>query len=80
MSDVGQESTLVRHIYTALFGHVIATTPPPPDACFGETAHLHHADLDAGTGLTRDGLDHRHAAVGVFRPDRQEEGLKGDNR
>ena len=40
-----------------------------------KTTHLHHADLDAGTGLTRDGLDNRRAAVGVLRPDRQEEGL-----
>ena len=44
-----------------------------------KTTHLHYADLDAGTGLTRDGLDSRHASVGVCRPDRQEEGLEVDN-
>ena len=46
---------------------------------FGESTHLHHAQLGAGAGLTRDGLDDGRAAVRVVRHDLQEEGLEGGN-
>lgn len=63
-----------RWTRTTLSGLVIVPTTTPPDA---NNAHLHHAELGAGAGLTRHGLGDGRAAVGVRRHYRQEGELEG---
>lgn len=71
-----------RQARTALVGrtNILTTTLVPMSASYSaKNTHLHHADLDAGTGLARDGHAHRQAALGVFRHHLQEKVLEENN-
>ena len=64
----------------AFFLGIAQTRLHPPDAASSKNTHLHHAELDAGAGLTRDGLGNGRTAVDVRRHKFQEEGLRGKQR